>query len=392
MKITSVDVIMINPETIPMSRPVLCRINTDEGIFGYGEGGATFIIGSDAVFAMLKEMSKLIIGMNPMYNEVIWEKLYQQCYWTKGNGAIIYSALSAIDIALWDIKGKALNKPVYELLGGKFRDKLRCYASQLQFGFYDRFKPQRSLEEYCEVSKIAISKGYDAVKVDVFQFGEKGNALNVNDAFGNLSRQTLKTVDARLQAIRDSVGSDCDIILEQHCNATLNTAIQIAKVAEKYDIMYMEEPLAPLNPELTKILAQSISIPLTTGERSYTRAGYLPFFHDRSLAMIQPDLGSCGGITEGKKICDMAYSYDIGVQAHVCNSPISIAAGLHLEAAIANFTIHETHIINLFPESVAQGIYDYSPVDGYITIPDLPGLGQELSEETLRNADMVTVK
>lgn len=130
MRITSIDAILI-PEKAPTftnSRPVLCRVNTDECIYGYGEAGTTFFVGSDAVFSMIQELAPMVIGMSPMDTEVIWEKIYKRAYWTRGNSAIIIAALSAIDTALWDIKGKALGKPVYELLGGKFRDKLRCYA------------------------------------------------------------------------------------------------------------------------------------------------------------------------------------------------------------------------------------------------------------------------
>jgi L-alanine-DL-glutamate epimerase-like enolase superfamily enzyme len=333
--------------------------------------------------------------MNPIENEVIWEKVYSQGYWTKGNGAIIYSALSAIDTALWDIKGKALGKPVYELLGGKFRNKLRCYASQLQFGFYDESIPQFTYEEYSTVAKIAVDKGYDTVKVDPLIFGTASGKprLPEGENFGYFSHKTLETVAGRMRATREAVGKDADIILEMHCTTNLQSSIQVAKTCEQFDIMYLEEPIAPLCPDATKRLSESTSIPLTTGERSYLRAGFLPFLHDRSLAMLQPDIGICGGITECKKIADMAYSYDVGIQAHVCGTPISVAAGVHLEAAIANFTIHETHIASITPEFVSFGVYDdFVPVDGYITVPDRPGLGQELSEAVLNRAIIETVK
>lgn len=393
MKITSVDIIILPVRGIPISKPILVRVNTDEGIYGYGEAGATFILGSDSVFAMLKEMSKLIIGMDPMQNEVIWDTLYNKSYWTKGNGAIIFSSVSALDTALWDIRGKALGKPVCELLGGKFRDSVRCYASQLQFGFYDRMVPQRTLEDYRTVCQVAMEKGYDAIKVDLLKYPETSDArVGEDENFGYFTTRTLRLIEDRLRVVRETVGPDCDIILEQHCGTTLNTAIQVAKVAEPFNIMYMEEPLAPLNPQLTKILSEKTSIPLTTGERTYLRHGFLPFFQDRSLAMIQPDLGICGGITEGKKIADMAYVYDIGVQAHVCGTPISVAAGLHLEASIPNFTIHETHVASVCSEIARFGTVDFTPVNGQLAIPTAPGLGVELTEEALACAIIETIK
>ncbi len=392
MKIVSVDIMLCQSKSIAMSRPVVCRVNTDEGICGYGEAGATFVLGSYAAAAMLREMAPLVIGMDPMQAEVIWNKLYEQCYWTKGNGAILYSAVSALDVAMWDIRGKALGVPVYTLLGGKFRDSLRCYASQLQFGFCDHFEPQYTVEDYRKVSEIAMEKGYDAVKVDLLKFGSKpGARMAETDGYGHFSIETLKLMEARMRAVRESVGPDCEIILEQHCATTLNTAIQTAHTLEPYGIMFMEEPLAPLNPSLTSQLHHATSIPLATGERSYLREGFLPFFQDRSLSLIQPDLGLCGGITEGKKICDMAHAFDIGVQAHVCGTPISIAAGLQLECSIPNFTIHEMHVLNLVPEFLSWSTLDYTPKNGQIRVPDGPGLGIELTDAFFSSAETVTV-
>lgn len=396
MRITSVDAILIPPEEIKFgnSRPVLCCINTDEGICGYGEAGATFFMGSDAVFSLIQEMAPMIIGMDPMYNEVIWEKIYCNGYWTKGNGAIIYSALSAIDIALWDIRGKALGLPVYALLGGKFRDKLRCYASQLQFGF-DKTNPKYAVEEYREVAEDAVRRGYDAVKVDPMVFGTRkgGGRLTDKQEFGHFDHTTLRTIARRVEATRQGVGADADIIVEMHCTTRLQTAIEVAKAVEPYDIMYLEEPIAPLCPGATKRLAESTPIPLTNGERTYLRSGFLPFLQDRSLSMLQPDLGLCGGLTEGKKIADMAYTYDVGIQAHVCGTPISVAAGVQLEAAIANFTIHETHVSSLHDDFREMGVYDdFVPINGYITVPNRPGIGQELSEAALRRAVIRTVR
>ncbi len=396
MRITSIDVMLI-PSDNPMfgnSRPVICRVNTDEGIYGYGEAGPTFFMGSDAVFAMIKEVSAMVIGKDPMENEVIWEHVFANGYWTKGNGAIVMGALSAIDTALWDIKGKALGKPVYDLLGGKSHSRLRCYASQLQFGFYDRTVPQFTLEDYRTVAQIAVDKGYDAVKVDPLVFADtpgKGK-LVAGQNFGYFDHETLRTVADRIRVTREVIGPNADIIVEMHCTTNLQTAIQVAKVCEPYDIMYLEEPIAPLCPEATKKLAQSTSIPLTTGERTYLRSGFLPFLQDRSLSMIQPDIGLCGGITECKKIADMAYTFDVGVQAHVCGTPISVAAGVHLEAALSNFTIHETHVSSITPDTVSLGVYDdFVPVNGYIEVPNRPGLGQELSEKALKMAITETV-
>ena len=388
MKIVSIEAMMLpskgfNPTN---SRPVLCRINTDEGIYGLGEAGTSFAVGSDSVFAMIKELSPIVIGMDPMEGEVIWNKVYSTAYWTKGNGPIIFAALSAIDTAVWDIKGKALGKPVYELLGGKFRDRLRCYASQLQFGFYDTLVPQYTEEDYRTVAQIAVDKGYDAVKVDPFAFrrAPSSGLFSTGDNFGYFSHDTLNLAEERIGATRDVIGPDRDLIVELHCATNLETAVQVAKRIEKFDIMYLEEAMDSLVPDAMKALADRISIPLTNGERTYLRQGFLPYLKDRSLSMLQPDIGICGGISEMKKICDMAETFDVGVQAHVCGTPISVAAGVQVEAAIANFTIHETHVFSVQPKFTALCKYDdFVPVDGYITVPSRPGIGQDLSDEAL---------
>jgi L-alanine-DL-glutamate epimerase-like enolase superfamily enzyme len=140
-----------------------------------------------------------------------------------------------------------------------------------------------------------------------------------------------------------------------------------------------------------KKIADKLDIPLATGERTYTRWGFLPFLENGSIAVIQPDIGNCGGITECKKICDMAHVYDVGVQTHVCSSPISVAVSLHLEAAIPNFVIHEHHIINTTATNIELGKYNYQPVNGYLDIPSLPGIGQELSEYALKTAEIEKV-
>jgi L-alanine-DL-glutamate epimerase-like enolase superfamily enzyme len=141
-----------------------------------------------------------------------------------------------------------------------------------------------------------------------------------------------------------------------------------------------------------KKIAEALTIPLATGERTYTRWGFLPFFENHSLQVIQPDIENCGGITEAKKICDMAAIYDVNVQTHVCSSPVSVAVSLHLEAAIPNFAIHEHHLCNTLPSTVAECLYDYQPQKGYIRIPEIPGHGQELSSSALKTARVETIR
>lgn len=397
MKITSVDVIALEKDPGCLSRPILCHVNTDQGIHGLGEAAVAIGTGAPAAFEQIKDLAPMIIGMDPSYHEVIWEKMFRNSFWAQGNGAIVMAAISAIDIAIWDIKAKAANLPLYKLLGGKHREKLRCYASQLQFGWnVDKFIPFKGASGepayYAEASKKAIADGFDAIKTNFMRFDKNGAMLPYTAATCNMSKEMLRLVDARIKATRDAVGPDVDIIMENHAMTDAATAVQVGKIAREYDIMFYEEPTPALNPGVMKKIAEAIDIPLATGERTYTRWGFLPLLENHCLQVIQPDIGNCGGITETKKICDMACVYDVSVQTHVCSSPVSVAISLHVEAAIPNFIIHEHHLCNTLPSTRAECEYDYQPVNGYIAIPEIPGHGQELSAQALKTAHVETIK
>ena len=395
MKITNVDIMTLHTKRkggVVSWRPVVCRIYTDEGIFGDGEAALAYGVASPAAMGMIQDLSRLIIGMDPLDNEVIWEKLYKRTFWAQNGGPIIFSGMSAIDLALWDIKGKYFNVPVYKLLGGKHRDKLRCYASQLQFGWgNEQSAALADPQEYFDVAKKAVADGYDCVKVDFFSFDREGHPLTYKDGASLLSADNVSMAEERIAATRDAVGPGVDIIMECHARLGAPAAVQLAKVAEKYNIFFLEEPNTP-SPKTARFIKEATRIPLAHGERIYTRWQYAPYFENGSLTVIQPDLGNTGGITEGKKICDMAHAYDINVQAHVCGSPLSVTAALHLECAIPNFVIHEHHRIFLTQYNRELCVHDYQPVNGMYEIPELPGLGNELSEYALTHCDKITVE
>lgn len=391
MKIVKVDVIQLGTDVRPDWRPIVCRIYTDEGIYGDGEAAMAYDVGALGAFGMLQELAKMVIGMDPLDNEVIWDKLYRSTFWGQNGGPVTFSAISAIDIALWDIKGKYFKVPVYKLLGGKKRDNLRCYASQLQFGWGEVRIPARTPEDYAKNAKKAVAEGYDAVKFDFFLYDEKDGFFNDNDRLGLLSKKYLNIVEKRIAAVREAVGPDVDIIIENHSYTDAQSALQLGKMAEKYDIFCFEEPTTPY-PKITKYMSDKLNIPIATGERIYSRWQYAQYFENCSVQMIQPDFGNCGGITEGKKICDMAYAYDVGVQGHACGSPLSNVVALHLECVIPNFVIHEHHAVNLTPYNKSYCIYDYQPVNGKYKVPELPGLGNELSESAMNNSVKVTIE
>ncbi len=392
MKITKIDLIRLPVVQAAGMRPVVCRIHTDEGIHGLGEIGVAIVTGATAAVEMMRDYAPLLLGRDPLQTEVLWETMHKKTFWGIGSGGVIMSAMSAIDTALWDIKARAFGVPLYQLLGGKFRDKLHAYASQIQFGWGVReMTPQYLPEQYAEMARRAVEDGYDTIKANIIHRHADGTPVAPEDARGLLPNAFLRTVEARLAAMRDAVGSDVDIILENHAATDAVSAVQIGRIGERYGVCLMEEPANPLEPDAYRRIAEQISIPLATGERNYSRWGFKPLLETGAIALIQPDIGNCGGVSECRKICDMAALYSAGFQAHVCSSPISVAVGIQMEAAAASFRIHEHHMVNTTPEVTAMGVYDYQPIQGYLPVPDLPGIGQELSEQALRESEIITI-
>ena len=396
MKIVSVDIIDVkNPiqSAVAKWRPVVVRINTDEGISGFGEVGLAYGVGASAGYGMVKDFARLLLGVDPMRSEFLWDKLQKKTFWGQGGGTVVSAGMSAIDVALWDIKGKALGVPCYQLLGGKCRDELRTYASQLQFGWGDPEKKEHltTPEQYAAAAVRAVEEGYDAIKVDVNEIDEQGYAKRRN-LYGAFARRDLMVGYKRLKAIREAIGYDVDIIVEAHALTDKVSAVEFGRMIEEFRISAYEEPVMNLNMQCLKDVREHINIPIAAGERVFTRWGFREFLERHIIDLIQPDIGTCGGMSECKKICDMGHIYDTTCQVHVCGGPIMTAASLQLEAAIPNFAIHELHRYALLKGNRDTCKYDYLPQNGKYTIPDLPGIGQELTDESIAESPKETVK
>jgi len=331
-----------------------------------------------------------LIGHDPFQTEKLWSRMLRESFWGLGGGPVVYAAMSAIDTALWDIKGKALGLPVYQLLGGKVNDKLRTYASQLQFDWDSEFKALVHPEEYAEAALKAMAEGYDAVKVDPIQYDKNGNTYY--DRTNIISRAEMKLYRARMQAIREAVGDEVDIIFECHSLPGATSAIQIGEIAEEFDCMYYEEPVNYLNHSLHAKVADKVAVPIAGGERLYNRWGVRPYLEDQSIDVLQPDLGLCGGFTETKKVCDYADIFDVRIQAHVCGGPVATAASLHLETAIPNFLIHEHHTYAIKKWNRELCIQDPQPKNGFFQVSEEPGIGIELNDEVVMRSQRVEIK
>ena len=201
----------------------------------------------------------------------------------------------------------------------------------------------------------------------------------------------LKVVESRLKAVRDTLGPDGDIILENHAYTDRQSAVRMGNMAKKYDILYFEEPVAP-HGDLLRYVHQETGIPIASGERMYSRWQFKQRMDQDAIQVIQPDIGTCGGITEVKKICDMAYVYETAVQIYVCGSPLVVAASLHLESAIPGFIIHEYNVNTSMPKMTGLTKYNYEPENGMMTVPELPGIGNEIADATFDHSEVVTIR
>jgi L-alanine-DL-glutamate epimerase-like enolase superfamily enzyme len=390
MKISKVEVFLLNDPERPQSHPIWVRIHTDTGIYGDGEAGLAYGVAANAAFGIVKDYGGLIIGDDPLDHEAIWHRFYKNTFWGQNGGPVTFSGISAIDIALWDIKGKFFGKPIYQLLGGKFRDRLRTYASQLQHGWSETRGLLGKTEDYAVVAREVVEKeGYDAVKVDFIAVEQNGERLNRANPRTLLTPAQADLFVERLALTREAVGPNVDIIVENHAITDAQSSVQLGERIRDYNVYYYEEPATP-NAKLFEYIGRRTGLPLASGERIYSRWQYIPYFENSSLQVIQPDLCNTGGITEGKKLADAAYIYDVSVQPHIAGSPISIAAALHLEAAIPNFIIHEHHFPNQHGRKLA--VHDYQPEKGYFTVPELPGLGNEISEYAISRSIKAVVE
>lgn len=375
--------------------PVLLKLQTDEGIVGLGEAGLAYGVGGRGAAGMIHDLvESFVLGRDPLQREAIWNDLHRRTFWGGVTGPVFNGAMSAIDIALWDIWGKVAGEPIFKLLGGKVNDDLRCYASQLQAGWEGKMCKMVEPEEYADAARKAIADGYDAIKVDPLMTNESG----VNDVQhrlkGALDSTLLKRVVSRMEAIRDAIGPDPDIIIELHSLTSLTGAVQIYRACEHLNLFMLEEPVNYGSDRIAKTLRQRMpDARLTGGERVFTRWGFRGYLEDGAFDMIQPDFCLVGGITEGRKICDMAHAYEVTVQAHVCGSPISTAAALHVETAIPNFQIHEHHVIATFDYNREICVQDPQPINGRYRAPEAPGLGMDLNEDFVRkNSTVIEVK
>lgn len=344
-------------EVIPLKGPTtILKVTTDEGITGWGEpldyghGGV--------VVQAIRQMAEYLTGKDPRQIEDHWQQLYRETY--SRDMPIWLGALSGIEQALWDILGKSLNVPVWRLLGGSLRDRIRVYAH------YGGETPEACAQN----ARRCVERGFTAIKTTPF-----GAARPIENL------RFVEEAVAKVAAVREAVGSGVDILLDFHRRLTPAMSIRMLKALEPCHIMFAEEPCHPENDDALLNIARSTATPIATGERHTTRWGFREIIEKEAAAVLQPDIRHSGGISELRKIAAMAEIHYIHLAPHSAAGAVGVAASIQVDATIPNFLIQE------YGGGNGEGLFK-KPLtlrDGYIELPQGPGLGFEVDEEALKD-------
>ena len=365
MKITNVSYFL----TTELGSPALfIQIETDSGITGYGE--ATIHFFSQAVAGMIEDLRPYLIGENPERIEYLWQSCFRRLFMR--GGPVTGAAISGIDMALWDILGKSLGVPVYQLLGGLAREKVRLYGHVTG----------DTAQEIAEQAKERVARGITAIRF---------RGLHAYDRAGRHDHQLA--VDQQVEftaAIREAVGDDADILIECHGRYDPEWVIQLAERVRAYRPFFIEDPIRHENPAVMAQVRAKTSIPLAAGERYHNKWEFSELIRNNYVNYVRPDICHCGGITEMKKIAAMGETNYIGVVLHNNAGPLGTAASLHAALAIANVVLLEAPWINREPVSVSDIVAPFPAVEqGYALPLEGPGLGIEFNAQAAAQTEFV---
>lgn len=371
MKITDVKVWLV--EGVKYNWTML-KIYTDEGATGVGE--ATNWPGSQIVETAAKEVGQRIIGLDPMRTDFIWTKLYRDLNWIGPYGASM-CAISGIDMALLDLKAKVLNVPMYELLGGAFRDKIRLYANYWFTG------GGHNPADYAEQARMVMKAGFGGVKFDPFAHVNYlyGEDLNTDLGLSKVQQDLAFEVS---RAVRKAIGPEADLMIETHAMLNYKTAVTMAERLAELDITWYEEPAGPENANTLKALRERIDpkVSICVGERHYTRHGIRDLLEKHVVDIIMPDITRCGGPSEMKRMATMAEAYNVQLAPHNPNGPLSTLASAHVCASIPNF-FRQEFMFNDVPWRDEVITHPIEVEQGHLVISNRPGLGVDLNEEVM---------
>jgi galactonate dehydratase len=357
MVITSVEPLVVD---VGSRNWLFVVVETDEGVSGIGEGS---LPGHPlAVAAAVEEYREYVMGEDPARIQHLWQRMYRQPFFR--SGAVTLSAMSALEQALWDIKGKVAGLPVYELLGGRCHDRIKLYANG---------PGGESLEEYAESGRSLVEQGFTAMKTGVTSpvLPVQGDGI-------------FRRAAERVEALRETVGDDVEIAFDAHGRFTPAMAIKLARALEPYNIRFHEEPALPENAKGLAQVARATSIPVATGERLFTKWAFREVLELGGAALLQPDLAHCGGVLEARAIAAIGEVYYCGFAPHNPLGPVNTVVSAHVGMASPNFVALE---ICLYPPDWTRQLLTerLSVQDGYLELSDKPGWGVELDLELCRS-------
>lgn len=361
----------------------LVRIHTDAGVVGLGEsyrgGGVTEI---------MEYMRNFLIGENPLDVERLFRRMIQETSGHGGTTGKVVTAASGIEIALWDAAGKILDVPVYQLLGGKYRDEVRIYADchageafELEHGYHSPHDDDAySIEAYVEEAERVVDMGFSALKFDLDQpFDNHPDPFN-----GRVSNASIDRKRETVAAIRDAIGSRIDLAFDCHWDYTIDSAKRLCRALEPYDLMWLEDVIPPENMAAQREITRSSPVPIATGENRFRVHEFKELLYEFGVDVITPDPTTCGGLAESKAIANRAEENYIAFSPHNVCSPIGTMACVHLGASVPNFDLLEYHALDVDWWDDLLVREDPLIEDGYIEVPETAGLGIELDEAVAR--------
>ncbi|MGI4793842.1 MAG: mandelate racemase/muconate lactonizing enzyme family protein [Janthinobacterium lividum] len=355
MRITGYKTILVDAHR---ANYIFFKLRTDTGLEGLGE--ATVEWNEMAVVAALEELGEFLIGKDPFATDFLIQTMHRNSYWR--TGVILRSALSGAEAALFDIKGKALGVPVYELLGGKHRDTVACYGN----GW---FSGAKTAEDFAAKASEAVAMGFRGLKWDPF-----------GAAYLEMDRPARNRTIEIVEAVRAAVGPDIDLMIEVHGRLNVPTAIAMARALARFEPRWFEEPVPPESIDALADVRANSPIPIAAGERYFEPERFMELIYKRAADILQPDVGHVGGMLEAQKIAAMAHARFLPVAPHNPTGPVVNAMTLHFAATIPNFCILETISVDVpWRKEIVRESLKFD--NGSITIPDVPGLGLELDED-----------
>lgn len=345
------------------------RIYTDEGLIGNGE----CIHGTDGCPQIIHSFKDVLVGENPLNVDALFEKMRRSQLFNGGMAGATVTAMTGIEIALWDLAGKALDVPIYRLLGGQFRDRVRLYCDS-------HAGKDFSPAAYAQRAKEVVALGFDALKFDV---DERHAGFRTDPWNWHASPGEVAWMAERVAAVREAVGPTIDLAIDMHGRYDIASGIAVARAMEPFNLLWLEEPVPPENVAAMREVKRCSPVPLCSGENLYLRWGFRDLLEQQAVDYIMPDIPKCGGLSECRKIANMAEVYYVPLAPHNVCGPLGTMASAHVCASIPNFLIMEWHWIDYagWDELTIQD----QPIiqQGHVVLTDKPGIGVEVNDEAL---------